>query len=829
MARSVGKKSGDGGQALLWRIAGILTALTVMGLGFLLVTKRSYGPPDGGTPAAATAPGEAEDDGVDPAVPPRVTAASPRRISNQASYPLTVYGEGFRPDDVVLLEGPGDAPARELPSAYLDPGHLTARVPAAIALPTQQTFGQLRIRVRRAGGIPGEGAAGLTLVNDATYPVPYALATSGDGTRVFVASPSTDAVWQVTVPAVADGEPSTPQPIPVGDRPRALGRWVGDGGGTGGAGERLVVLHELAPELWILPMDRHESKPRVVPVDGAVWPQDLAVVGQGDDAVAFVSSRGTDEIIVLRLGDGRVLSRWPTPPNPGPIAARGIEGRAPEDAAVCVSNLGADRVVCRNLAGDAADGEVTSDVGPGARIVGGHPAALSAFVMGPKAARDLWLRPGPDDTVTALASSIGPNLGPNPARAEVSMNGGVTVVGPQGAPVHVSMVSGIPQGLAGDTDRDVLYVADVGRGRLLAYDAGRLANGPPRDPRRPQLAAVALPPPKGTRMLRPPGDLGVDGRAGPELHTGPWAVSVAPGGRVFVLGRLSGQVVEVDTSGVRQGRLQVVRSFPAMPLRAQPQRRLGEVAYFTDVGDSRMSCDACHVDGREGGLLFTKGEPMHIYRTPTLLSIAESPPYFTPAMIPSLAATAQIVLSRNRFHNPDARPLEVRSLGMFQAALVEPPNPFRGPAGELPERLAPPGGSDDRAGDPRAGLALFEGKAECASCHPAPSFTTDQDEATRGRTHDVGTPNTLPLRTEMQDAAPYPLPPPSLLGVWDHFPLLDSGAGGYGVVDGERVAVTHPNAIDRVLDLAGTSGQHGSVDELTDAERRDLAAYLRTL
>src|SRR5262249_56885035 len=59
-----------------------------------------------------------------------------------------------------------------------------------------------------------------------------------------------------------------------------------------------------------------------------------------------------------------------------------------------------------------------------------------------------------------------------------------------------------------------------------------------------------------------------------------------------------------------------------------------------------------------------------------------------------------------------------------------------------------------------------------------PIFTTDQDAATRGRYLKVGTPTALPLRLEMQDQLNKGFAPPSLIGAWDIFPMLTSGAAG---------------------------------------------------
>jgi cytochrome c peroxidase len=125
-------------------------------------------------------------------------------------------------------------------------------------------------------------------------------------------------------------------------------------------------------------------------------------------------------------------------------------------------------------------------------------------------------------------------------------------------------------------------------------------------------------------------------------------------------------------------------------------------------------------------------------------------------------------------------------------------------------------------------LRLFEGKAGCVECHPPPQFTTDQDPSTRRRLHDVGTPIALPLRLAQQETDPYLLPPPSLVGVWDAFPLLHSGAGGLEVMPSGAIEARHAFALRHVLDLRG-SRPHGNVAGLTALEKNDLLAYLLTL
>ena len=407
------------------------------------------------------------------------------------------------------------------------------------------------------------------------------------------------------------------------------------------------------------------------------------------------------------------------------------------------------------------------------------------------------------------------------------MNGGVGVLDAATGRFlrHVSILHGVPAGMALDDARGLLYVTDVARGRLVVLDARALADGG-ADARHAILASLAIPPPKWMPLIRPRADFGTVVHAGTEVMSGPTVVRLARGGQTaFVLSRFGGTVSEVDVSSARAGHLTLRRQVQLPGMNTERERRAGEVVFATDLGDTRMSCDACHYQGRAEGLLFTKGRPMHIYRVPSLLGIADSPPYFTPAMFPSLAYTAKFVLGRNRFHHPDPRRREVMALALYQRTLVAPPNPYLGPAGAPPASIRLP---DGQVGDPRAGARIFEGTGGCTHCHPAPAWTTDDVAATRGRLYDVGTPIALRLRPRMQDLTPYPLPAPSLTGVWNVFPLLHSGAGGFSV-EGRTVRVTAPFALRRVLQMAARSGKHGDVAGLTAKERDDLLAFLMTL
>jgi len=125
-------------------------------------------------------------------------------------------------------------------------------------------------------------------------------------------------------------------------------------------------------------------------------------------------------------------------------------------------------------------------------------------------------------------------------------------------------------------------------------------------------------------------------------------------------------------------------------------------------------------------------------------------------------------------------------------------------------------------------MHLFEGKALCSQCHPAPLFTTDQDVGTRGRYTKVGTPAALPSHLELQDLYNNGFAPPSLLGSWDIFPMLTSGAAGLSVRPDGSVGVATRFPLRAVLEMYGKP-PHGNASALTADERNDLLAYLLSL
>ncbi|MBN8228986.1 MtsA protein [Corallococcus macrosporus] len=727
--------------------------------------------------------------------PPRpiLQAVGPKLTSNQTSQPLSLYGENLVPGLRLVLGAPL---SREVPLTVADARHAYARLPADLRLP-EGTF-QTDVQLSLAAGtdLKPTGSARLTLVNDAAFPDLMAMALSPDGRTLFVASPPTDTVFALDV------ESGRVEPLAVGDGPSALATWK-DASGRPWLG----VAHQYAPALWLYALDVPERKARVVPTPVGVW--GLAVdAAQG---VAFVAEHVHDKVHALSLEDGRERWAHDVDPNPRELVLR--------NQLLMVGSLQTGQVVLL----DNTDGRELAPVvpGPGVPIIGGPTEAFSAQVMGGKAPRGMVVS---DRLNRLFMSSLGPNVGPNAQRMEVSANSGVAVLNLDRQEVvrHLGFGAGVTEGLALDDRAGLLYAADVGLGQVRVVDANALAASDAAA-RKAVLQTLPVPPPDGTPFIRPVEDLGTKGRAGLELHSGPRSLALSPDARtLYVLNRFTGTVAVVDVSEARQGRARVVRQWPVVDVRPREQRRLGQVLYFTDVGRTGMSCDACHIEGHTGGVFFEKTRPMRIYRSTTALGSRDTPPYFTPASTRSLAETAETVGGRNRYHNPDPLPSEVEALALYTSLLSTPPNPYRGADGAPLETVTMP---DGKTGHPAKGRALFEGKARCMACHPAPLFTLDQDPATRGQYQDVGTPIALELRPELQQLVKGAAPP-SLVGTWDVWPLLTSATLGYAV-QGDRLVAAARFPLRMLLESSGP--EHGNARALTPEEQNDLLAYLLTL
>jgi len=750
--------------------------------------------------------GELRADAADLAGEAMVAAAGPRLISNQTDYPVTIYGQGFHEGMTATVAG------LRLPTHLVDARRLTTVIPGGgIEISAAQAILQVDLRLEGA-----RGQATLTLVNDAAFVTPVDLEVAQG--RIFVASRTTDEL-------LAIDEAGAITSVATCDGPRSLDLYR-----DGEEQEWLVVACEFGKELRLVRVDDPSVQRSI-----AVAPSLQAVRVAG--GTAWVTEHRDESVIAVDLETGEVVGRFASRVDPRPLDVLGDR--------ILVGNGSTEDLTLIRLAAKGAERDPTARVDqavarpdpvrrriegttqrvaidPQTRIIGGHTEDFARYVMGGKRVRAIAAS---DRLGVFFVSSLGPNVGPNPERMEVTMNGGIGVVDTEGNFLrHVSLRRGLPEGLALDEARGLLYVADGSTGRIEILDATRLAESD-EAARGAFVAELEIPPSEDTPRLREPQDFGVEGRSTDSLHSGPLALRLsADGEKLWVLARFAGAVQAVDVS-VR-GKPLLVERHQLERFVDQPARRLGEIAYYTDLGNSRMSCDGCHPDGHTGGVLFTKGQPMRIYRSPTMRAVRDSAPYFTPSMLPTLKHMARDVLGRNRFYNPRPERKEIAALAHYTETITPLPNPYFGEGGELPRELRLPGGG---SGDPVAGLAVFD-RIGCESCHPAPQFTTDQDEETRGQLHRGGSPLAIPLRPEMQDMHLDPgWPSVSLVGVWDMFPLLQSGAGGLQV-EGEAVVPTSGFPLREVLQAPlGSGSLHGAAAALSEAERDDLIAYLLTL
>jgi DNA-binding beta-propeller fold protein YncE len=727
-----------------------------------------------------------------PPGPPRpvLLAAGPRLLSNQTSQPMSIFGEHLTQGLKLKLGPPVD---RLLPLTVLDAQHAFTRLPADLALPRGQP--EALVEVTLEGGI---GNDKVRLINDTDFPDLVALALCPDGKTAFVADVTQDKLLAFDLATHAVTE------VPVGDGPTALAAFA-DEKGEG----RVAVVHRFAPRIDVVSCNAlHNKVSFPAPANAeAVWVEPRGTV-------AFVAEHARDTVSALVLAEaGREKWRTPVAPNPRALSAGGD--------ALYVGSLQTGEVEA--LEKETGKPLRAMQPGPGTSIVGGGTGNFKDRVMNGTAVRSTVFS---QKLKVLFLSSIGPNIGPNPEKMEVSMNGGVAAVdGPKGKWLrHLGFGAGVTEGLALDDARGLLYAADVGVGTVRVLDVKKLAasDAAAGEAMKQEMQVPAL---DGFPRFRPDTDLGINGRAGPSLYSGPRSLALSPDSKtLWVLNRHTGTLAAFDVSQAHAKKGMFKGQWPLAEMLSQTERRLGQVLYDADVGRTAMNCDACHVEGHTGGFFFEKTMPMRIYRSPTVRGSRETPPFFTPASTHSMGETSKVVGGRNRFHNPDPTPREIEALTLFSSCLPTLPNPFVGEDGAPVQSLPLP---DGKIGNPRNGLTLFYGKADCVRCHPPPHYTLDQDAKTRGKYLDVGTPHLMPLREAMQSPHFEGFGTPALAGSWDVFPMLTTALAGMGVEESGQVVVKRRDAMAQAI--VDWAPKHGRADLLSDQEKSDLIAFVMSL
>ena len=392
-------------------------------------------------------------------------AIGPSLISNQTSQPVALYGEGFRAEMQLHLGLPFD---RDVKVTALDARHAYARL-SGLSLPASTVETTITVTLSRLQDFQVSGEAKLTVVNDSEFPDLISLTCSADGRFAFAASTTTDKLIAVDLASHHLTE------ISVADGPSALSNWI-----DADRREWIAVTHAFAPELHLISASGPGEQRRVLPAPASAT--GLAI--DRESGVAYVAEHARDSVSALKLAEnGRVLWRALVAPNPRALAIAGD--------LLAVGSLQTGEV-------ELLDRKTGSSIGtiaprPGTPIIGGQTERYSKYVMGGKAPRDLAWSPS---LLRLFVSSIGPNVGPNPDRWEITNNSGVGLLDPAGQKFvrHLGFGAGVSEGMALDDRAGILYVADIGIGMIRLLDARKLAEKDETS-RQALIQEIPIPPP----------------------------------------------------------------------------------------------------------------------------------------------------------------------------------------------------------------------------------------------------------------------------------------------------------------------------------------------
>jgi YVTN family beta-propeller protein len=273
------------------------------------------------------------------------------------------------------------------------------------------------------------------------------------------------------------------------------------------------------------------------------------------------------------------------------------------------------------------------------------------------------------------------------------------------------------------------------------------------------------------------------------------------GTRAFVYNQFDHRVDEIVAKG-RGEEAQVVKkgeyTFADVGLKdtLPPDLAMGRRMFF-DALDPRMSspqttvaCSTCHLDAREDGhvWMFPDGPR----QTPALAGrkLLSTAPYHWSGEFPTLN-DFNVHTIRERMGGVGLGGLDALNLDRWVDSLPAAPTPFN-PSMDVVQR----------------GRAAFE-KAQCATCHSGPALTDNTNR-------NVGTLNTRAMDPRERDnglVERQGFNVPSLHGLARSAPYLHDGT------EVTLEARVFGNARD----------QHGITSTLTDLEKADLVAYLKSL
>jgi len=400
------------------------------------------------------------------------------------------------------------------------------------------------------------------------------------------------------------------------------------------------------------------------------------------------------------------------------------------------------------------------------------------------------------------------------------------------------------------------------------------------------------------------------------LHNGPRGIAASPDlTKVYVVNQFTTSLATLDTTG-GPGAISVAQTVVhGSGGFTQQSRRLGQIEFFSDLKKTNISCATCHVDDHQDAVFFEADVVgPRLRRVLSVRQTRDTSPLLQDQLIPDLLSFTDIVVHVERggsvcFPRTHQTPFfgncsltsdsENDANTAYAEAITNFPNPNVAADGSFATSVALP---DDLPGNALRGALLFD-RLKCATCHPDPIYTIDQFGKTKTlsfpptatRLRDVGTPVFLPLRARCQDPTRFPpricfggpadgvdcaddndcLPGgmckpgaasgfnvPTLRGIWDTFPLLQSGAAGFVAMGpepsftpgctqgsngccaelqspvtpgghtftGEHLEVGERDSIHSVLTTQNPLGKHGTdPSKLRTQQLRDLNAFLRSL
>jgi YVTN family beta-propeller protein len=599
----------------------------------------------------------------------------------------------------------------------------------------------------------------------APFRSPISLAVSHDGKTVFASDQTAGAV--VAIDAVS-GKPIAE--IPVAGEPNGL--TLSDDG------KLLFVAQRLAHAVAVIDV---ASGKRVRSIPVGLWPTAVAA----KNGRLYTCNRGDHSVSVVDVASGRELGRVPAIREPSCAAV------SPDGARVVVTNLlpngaGTDADLAAEVC--ILDAAAMKESGriklpPGSTVVTGatiSPDGRLAYVVHALGRFNLPITQLERGWVHTYALSI-LDLSSVKLAATVLLD-------------DLTGGAADPWAVVASADGNRLWIAHAGVHEVSTVEIGKvlgLLSGKVPE----ELARLK----DGTRdniWVRIAKDRGVIPqlandltalyiagaiRRSPSGGGGPRGLALAPDGKtVYAANYFAGTIGAIDVESGKLARTLAVGNQPP----ADAARR-GE-AYFHDAlrcFQRWHSCASCHPNGRVDGLPwdFMRDGIGNGKDVISLVDMMKTSPHNRRATRVNPHECVQTGVTGSHLIVPEEA--DIADVLAYIAALRAEPAP-----------AAPPADAVAR------GKALFEGKASCAGCHPAPYYT-DQKQ------HNVGV-LTLPLEPDGKYDTP------SLVEVYRTAPYFHDG----------RAAT-----LKDVFTRHDSQGRHGHSSKLTPQELDDMIAFLLSL